>query len=346
MAQEAKDELTPEDHKWMGQDPKWHFKQSSNKEKTRVKAARERCKRMNLDFEEEELKLKNTLLKEMYGELRLARKDNPWPYVEWRQDLIQLPAEHIRWILDARNRNVRYTKMGGIMREKLQGLDLQAIQDRIKVPTVQEMHLLMTLLPTYKTTADYANTSVMKALKYMNYVRSYCEREKIPAKFYNPSMTDYRVWRDYYGSTQAYQDFKIFDKKYAAKRTQMVFRDMFQKCNLAEREELMKKNPELAAVMKGDVDIINTEIYAKNRKKQERFEKSKAGKSAKLCHDLGYNPEIDVCGICEVRGVDKKLFSCKGCYSIYYCSKECQKSDWKTHKKGCREKQKQNKGKK
>ena len=33
-----------------------------------------------------------------------------------------------------------------------------------------------------------------------------------------------------------------------------------------------------------------------------------------------------------------RLFACAACNRVYYCSKECQKSDWKTHKSSCAKK--------
>jgi len=39
---------------------------------------------------------------------------------------------------------------------------------------------------------------------------------------------------------------------------------------------------------------------------------------------------------CEKCLVEKRIFSCMSCHTGYYCSKECQKEDWKTHKKFCK----------
>ena len=42
---------------------------------------------------------------------------------------------------------------------------------------------------------------------------------------------------------------------------------------------------------------------------------------------------------CGSRGEDddpRNLNRCGGCSFVYYCSKECQQADWKTHKKLCR----------
>ena len=43
------------------------------------------------------------------------------------------------------------------------------------------------------------------------------------------------------------------------------------------------------------------------------------------------------CGGCSaVRAEGAKAYSvCGGCKEMYYCSRECQKKDWKTHKPDC-----------
>ncbi|KAI0270594.1 hypothetical protein BC834DRAFT_1031182 [Gloeopeniophorella convolvens] len=41
----------------------------------------------------------------------------------------------------------------------------------------------------------------------------------------------------------------------------------------------------------------------------------------------------DGCGVC---GKEGKMKSCSACYVVRYCSSECQKSDWKEHKKLCK----------
>jgi hypothetical protein len=40
------------------------------------------------------------------------------------------------------------------------------------------------------------------------------------------------------------------------------------------------------------------------------------------------------CGCC-LNKMEKSNYICSGCYRIYYCNQECQKSDWKYHKKDC-----------
>jgi hypothetical protein len=38
----------------------------------------------------------------------------------------------------------------------------------------------------------------------------------------------------------------------------------------------------------------------------------------------------------ELSKEEKKLKTCGKCKRVAYCSKECQKEDWKDHKKNCR----------
>ncbi|KAH7067377.1 hypothetical protein BKA63DRAFT_116932 [Paraphoma chrysanthemicola] len=43
-----------------------------------------------------------------------------------------------------------------------------------------------------------------------------------------------------------------------------------------------------------------------------------------------------VCGNCGRREGERKLALCKRCKGVRYCSVECQKVDWRGHKKGCK----------
>ena len=40
------------------------------------------------------------------------------------------------------------------------------------------------------------------------------------------------------------------------------------------------------------------------------------------------------CGVAQAHGAS--LFRCSACMAIYYCSKDCQHADWKTHKPACK----------
>ncbi|KAH9902382.1 hypothetical protein C8Q73DRAFT_785073 [Cubamyces lactineus] len=42
------------------------------------------------------------------------------------------------------------------------------------------------------------------------------------------------------------------------------------------------------------------------------------------------------CNHCFVTGEEKKLFHCSQCKAQTYCSRECQKADWKNHRSACK----------
>ncbi|KZV62385.1 hypothetical protein PENSPDRAFT_249870 [Peniophora sp. CONT] len=44
---------------------------------------------------------------------------------------------------------------------------------------------------------------------------------------------------------------------------------------------------------------------------------------------------IKLCRQCGIRDIQKSLFRCSRCQYMYYCSKACQKANWKAHKEGC-----------
>ncbi len=44
----------------------------------------------------------------------------------------------------------------------------------------------------------------------------------------------------------------------------------------------------------------------------------------------------DICAFCEATGSSVKLNTCAGCGLVKYCSREHQRSHWKTHKADCR----------
>lgn len=53
-------------------------------------------------------------------------------------------------------------------------------------------------------------------------------------------------------------------------------------------------------------------------------------KAMRKCEDL------QIMAICTTCGKNqKKMDKCSRCRDVYYCSKECQKSDWKSHKITC-----------
>ena len=50
------------------------------------------------------------------------------------------------------------------------------------------------------------------------------------------------------------------------------------------------------------------------------------------------NGEISkrACAACDKSGGDIKFKMCSACQKVWYCSKDCQRSDWKRHKVECK----------
>ena len=54
-----------------------------------------------------------------------------------------------------------------------------------------------------------------------------------------------------------------------------------------------------------------------------------------LIRPLGFT-KTDTCALCGVDSTTMKLSNCSACQRVQYCSGECQKADWKTHKPICK----------
>ncbi|EAR99605.1 Serine/Threonine kinase domain protein (macronuclear) [Tetrahymena thermophila SB210] len=68
---------------------------------------------------------------------------------------------------------------------------------------------------------------------------------------------------------------------------------------------------------------------------QKKLEESKSIQNSQSSQSKNTNTKL--CQNCKQQ--DKKVSSCAGCKEVYYCSVECQKADWKNHKKPCQIKQ-------
>jgi MYND finger len=52
-------------------------------------------------------------------------------------------------------------------------------------------------------------------------------------------------------------------------------------------------------------------------------------------HEFMNSNKFTICNNCMAMGFDKQLKRCNGCMLVDYCSKECQKKNWRKHKPFC-----------
>ena len=76
---------------------------------------------------------------------------------------------------------------------------------------------------------------------------------------------------------------------------------------------------------------------------------SKFGTPAELAASEGHVTTVaklakyaSSCALYRESGTKIRLFQCSQCLSVYYCSPECQKQDWKKHKPECKKKKEEN----
>ena len=81
-----------------------------------------------------------------------------------------------------------------------------------------------------------------------------------------------------------------------------------------------------------DTDLKKLFVEARNRKTKELRDQAKK--------DAG--GDLNQCNVCSTPSdIAKPNKRCKGCYMVYYCDADCQKSDWSNHKVKCKETRKQ-----
>ena len=87
-------------------------------------------------------------------------------------------------------------------------------------------------------------------------------------------------------------------------------------------------SPELVALIRK----IDPEVTTKNKRGLTPLDYAKTCK-CEASIDLLSNPKANLCGHCKKV---EKMNKCGDCKAIYYCSTDCQKSDWLRHKKECK----------
>jgi hypothetical protein len=85
-------------------------------------------------------------------------------------------------------------------------------------------------------------------------------------------------------------------------------------------------------------DILDAVIAGKDGPINEKAKSClvKLQSMARLSNDVGDAKFCGHCGTMEKRVGGTKLLQCKQCRRAYYCNKECQVDDWKSHKKECK----------
>ena len=70
-------------------------------------------------------------------------------------------------------------------------------------------------------------------------------------------------------------------------------------------------------------------MFADYRKRNVKIHRMQQKKDAGGC--------LDKCKCCGKGSKETGLARCSGCFLIFYCGGDCQKNNWKSHKKVCRE---------
>eukprot|EP00961_Rhodomonas_salina_P289727 3914677-Rhodomonas_salina.1 len=80
------------------------------------------------------------------------------------------------------------------------------------------------------------------------------------------------------------------------------------------------------------------EIFAREVMQSAAQEDGAVREAVQTAMEEGVNKCRGNCAKCGVRADGSVTVSfCSGCRSVAYCSKECQKADWKAHKAACRQ---------
>ena len=90
-----------------------------------------------------------------------------------------------------------------------------------------------------------------------------------------------------------------------------------------------------------DIDVVNTLFTAQVQSNLNKLSAEAAVEHYSISVDKCDNSEI-VCTRCLKKRSLTSLHRCTGCKSSIYCSKDCQRSDWPSHKQLCKSIQSKN----
>jgi hypothetical protein len=73
---------------------------------------------------------------------------------------------------------------------------------------------------------------------------------------------------------------------------------------------------------------------------EDKSDSESSGNDSKTEEEADLHTEVvvekskrHICALCSSKGSSKK---CSRCMKVYYCSRECQRQDWQTHKTNCK----------
>lgn len=131
----------------------------------------------------------------------------------------------------------------------------------------------------------------------------------------------------------AIQTNNIANLKKFAERTEMNFSD--RDGNTPLHKIFLKNSYEMALIVLQHAKDPQELLTALNKKKQTPLELiNPTSELFNLCMDLAFGNKSIKAALCAACG-KKSTNICAKCRAVYYCSRECQKSDWKRHKQTC-----------
>ena len=135
-------------------------------------------------------------------------------------------------------------------------------------------------------------------------------------------------------------------KSYQLQETETVASPQFSVVSQSESEnfaclDCTSDVSQCARYLTIEGDVVNTLFTAQVQSDFNKLSAEAAVEHSSISVDKYYDSEI-VCTLCLKKGSLTALRRCTGCESSSYCSKDCQRSDWPSHKQLCKSIQSQN----